>query len=86
MESFHADVDVGLHTIFERHVHRSTRGHQFKLSVPRCRSEIRRRFLNVRCIKVWNDLPEHVVEVDSVNIFKGDLDRDYSEMFFQLVG
>ena len=49
-------------------------------------NEIRRRFLIVRCVKLWNDLPEHVVEVDSVNIFKGYLDRDYSEMFFQLVG
>ena len=85
-KAFHADVDVGLHTIFERQIHRSTRGHQFKLSVPRCRSEIRRRFLNVRCVKAWNDLPEHVVEVDSVNVFKGHLDRDYSDMFFQLVG
>ena len=77
---------MGLQTIFERHTHGATRGHWFKLSVPRCRSEIRRHFLNVRCVKVWKDLPEHVVEVDSVNIFKGYLDGEYSEMFFQLVG
>ena len=30
-KAFDTDVDVGLHTIFERHIHRTTGGHQFKL-------------------------------------------------------
>ena len=82
---FHADVDVGLDSIFERNSHSATRGHSFKLSVPRCRSELRRRYFNVRCVQVWNNLPEVAVSLDSVASFKRYLDGHLGHLFFQLV-
>ena len=46
-----------------------TRGHQFKLEVPYCRTE-RRYFFSVRIIKLWNKLPIDVVSSPNVNISK----------------
>ena len=40
---FHARTDVGLVEMFDRQFHRATRGHQFKLSIPRCRIEIKKK-------------------------------------------
>ena len=39
----------------------STRGHDFKLSIPVCRSEVRRTF-GARVVRVWNSLSSQVVE------------------------
>ena len=82
---FHAEVDVGLADIFERHSHASTRGHRFKLSVPRCRTEIRRRFLNVRSVDVWNGLPAGAVELDTLGRFKTCIDGNLIEIFYRTV-
>ena len=79
---FHAEVDVGLGLIFERRAHEATRGHQFKLSVPRCRTELRRRFFNVRCVSIWNSLPAEAVEKSSVDSFKTFLDTRLCDNFY----
>ena len=47
-----------------------TRGHQFKLEVPYCRTERSRNFFSVRIIKLWNKLPIDVESSPNVNIFK----------------
>ena len=82
-KTFNPVVDVGLDLIFERQSHTATRGHRFKLSVPVCRSELRRRFFNVRNVAIWNSLPVDIVEVCSVDSFKGRLDQHLSSRFYQ---
>ena len=83
---FHTENDVGLSQIFERQSHTATRGHQFKISVPRCRLEIRRRFLGTRRVNLWNSLPSEMVESTSIGVFKGFLDARFSDRFFVLTG
>ena len=80
---FNSEVDVGLSSVFERQSHVATRGHSFKLSVPICRSELRRRFFNVRSVSTWNGLPVDVVDAGSLNGFKSRLDSHMSDHFFQ---
>ena len=81
-KAFNAEVDVGLREIFERQVHGATRGHRLKLSVPLCRTDIRRRFLNVRCVNVWNNLPSETVTSDNVVKFKRLLEADLGDMLY----
>ena len=80
---FHGFVDRELVEIFERCSHPTTRGHRFKLSIPRCRTEIRRRFFSVRCVVLWNGLPDVAVELDTCNKFKGYLDKFMPDMFYE---
>ena len=68
-----AGADVGLLEFLDRNTHQSTRGHSLKLAIPRCRTEIKRRFFNVRCVRVWNALPSSVVCAESVGAFKRGL-------------
>ena len=47
-----------------------TRGHNLKLSVPCCNTDLRKRSFSVRRISEWNDLPQTVVSASSLNVFK----------------
>ena len=80
---FNPVVGVGLDVIFERQSHTVTRGNRFQLSVPVCRSELRRRFFNVRNIAIWNSLPVDIIDVDSVDSFKGHLDNNLLSIVYQ---
>jgi len=81
---FHSELDLGLSEIFDRRSHGSTRGHRYKLAIPRMRTEVRRKFFNVRCVKEWNELPAQVVESESLEGFKGLLDRAMGERFYKV--
>ena len=50
-----------------------TRGHSFKITKVRSRLEIRRNFFSQRVVNKWNELPQYVVEAESVNAFKNSL-------------
>ena len=54
------------------------RGHMFKLEPGRFNTVNRRHFLTNRVISEWNRLPEHVVAAESVDCFKGRLDKFWS--------
>ena len=82
---FHPEVETGLDGLFERQFHRSTRGHQFKLSNPLCHSEAHRRFFNVRVVESWNRLPPSVVECGTVESFKASLDLHMGDRFYCFV-
>ena len=84
-KAFNSDTDVGLANLLEQISHSSTRGHGFKLSVPRCRSEIRRRFWNVRCVRQWNSLPVDVVGAGSVEAFEIRLDGYLEDILFDTI-
>ena len=50
-----------------------TRGNCFKLSNQRFYHDIRKYSFIPRIINIWNSLPDFVVNVDSINIFKSRL-------------
>jgi hypothetical protein len=53
----------------------SLRGHSLKIFKNRCMSNTRKHFFNNRFINIWNDLPEHIVNSSSINLFKNNLDK-----------
>ena len=63
-----------MESLFEMARDVGMRGHRFKLAIPVCRSEVRRRPFVVRVISVWNLLPSRVVEAGSAERFKRRLD------------
>ena len=79
---FHSNLEVGLLDIVERQSHQSTRGHAFKLSVPRCRKDIKRRFFSARSVLLWNGLSGEVVQSESLEVFKRKLDNQLADLFY----
>ena len=61
------------------------RGHRFKLLVPACRSEMRRRFFGVRAVSVWNGLAAELVESETVACFKRGLGVCLGELMFAVL-
>jgi len=53
----------------------SLRGHNWKLKVNRSRLQLRQCYFSQRVVRLWNMLPETVVEATSVNLFKKRLDE-----------
>ena len=62
-----------------------TRGHNFKLVVPSCRTEVLRRFFAVRPIATWNALPASVVEASCLTAFKVALDDALKDSFYRVL-
>src|SRR5215467_11751771 len=60
---------------FTLNVDRRTRGHRYKLIKKRTKLAMRKNFFSQRVVSAWNKLPDRVVEVNSVNAFKNELDR-----------
>jgi len=52
-----------------------TRGHRLKIVKNRSRLDIRKNFFSQRVVNMWNELPEIVVESESVNSFKNKYDK-----------
>ena len=62
-----------------------TRGHSFKIFLPRCRLEARRRFFSIRVIHSWNALSDSTVCADSLDTFKQMLHRDLGPKLFEFL-
>ena len=65
-----------------------TRGNSFKLLNQRFYYDIRKYSFIPRIINTWNSLPDLVVNVDSIDIFKNRLDTFWSdqEILFDYTG
>ena len=55
------------------------RGHDYKLFKPRSHLLIRSKFFTHRIIDLWNSLPPHVINSQSVDAFKNNLDDYWTE-------
>lgn len=64
---------------------RGTRGHCFKIFVPPTCTDLRKRFFDVRCISVWNSLPQQVVTATSLVCFKKLLKESLGDALFEYV-
>ncbi len=60
-----------------------TRGHVFKLEKQRPRLDIRKHYFGLRVIDDWNNLPENVVMSKDINVFKGRLDKAWSNRMYE---
>jgi len=66
-------ADVSLNLAF--HSGTITRGNKYKLINHRFHYDLRKYYFSARIVNIWNSLPNHVVDVNSVNLFKARLDR-----------
>ena len=67
----------------ERNSDTRTRGNSLKLKVVRCKYDVRKFSFCNRVVNLWNSLPDYVVNSDSLNIFKNNLDRHWKcEVFY----
>ena len=60
-----------------------TRGHRFKILKHHASLESRRRFFSVRCIDIWNSLPDVLVGCGSVDQFKSGLHFVLGDRLFE---
>ena len=51
----------------------NTRGHKFKLKIPKINNAIRKNFFSIRIIPIWNSLPSDVVSCTCCVSFKKQL-------------
>jgi hypothetical protein len=78
---FHSG-DEHMLVLFNVNMARATRGHNFKLVVPHCRADIKKRSFHVRSISLWNSLPADVVESTSIASFKSGLVASLGPLLF----
>ena len=57
----------------------NTRGHKFAVKTKLSRTSIRRNCFSLRIAKIWNSLPENVVEAPNTDLFNNKFDRHCRE-------
>ena len=57
----------------------TTRGHRLKIHVRRSQTDVRQRFFSMRCVNLWNSLPEWVVTAPDLKSFKRSLEQAVPE-------
>ena len=62
--------------------HTQLRGHQFKLLNQYSRLDCRKYFFTLRVCQPWNDLPETVVNSDTLELFKQRLDHELRHLHY----
>ena len=70
--------------LFSLNTSTATRGHNWKLFKPVAQKDARIHTFSVRVINDWNNLPETVVNADSVNTFKNRLDAHWMDEQYTL--
>ena len=70
--------------LFSLNTSTATRGHNWKLFKPVAQKDARIHTFSVRVINNWNNLPETVVNADSVNTFKNRLDAHWMDEQYTL--
>ena len=53
------------------------RGHNMRLYLQRSLKPVRQNAFGIRIVKIWNSLPEQVVNSPNVNTFKSRLDKHW---------
>ena len=79
---YRGNLDPELQGLFDRSSHPATRGHSLKLAVPRCRTDMAKRFLSARCVRIWNQIPNAAIESETVEGFKRYLDTSLADKFY----
>lgn len=66
--------------ILVKHTESFTRGNDHKLYQQRARTEKRKHFFSIRVVKMWNQLPNSVVNAPNTDTFKKRLDKHWNAM------
>jgi len=78
----HKHIDLPMEYYFKLSTCYRTRGHNFKLSIPVCFSNVRRHFFATRVVSIWNSLSFEIVNLPYVLRFKNKLKHVNLDKFF----
>ena len=78
----HTVYDTNVAPLLVRNFDTRTRGNSLKLKITRCRYDIKKFSFCNRVVNIWNSLPDYVVNSDSVNNFKNNLDKHWKRESF----
>ena len=70
---------VNSNTIFPKNEN-TTRGHKHKIYKRQCRTNIRKYIFSQRVVDTWNSLPAKVIESNTVNGFKNQLNLHWKDL------
>jgi len=68
-----SSIDTSLSSLFTVNNFRKTRGHDRRLIVPHCTKDITKFYFVSRVTKLWNKLPNYIVNASSVELFRKHL-------------
>ncbi len=66
----HCSINFPWHSVFAVPTHSGLRGHAFKIRQQRCSTRRHQHAFSIRAVQYWNQFPEEMVNVSSVEIFK----------------
>ena len=69
----HNLIDLAFNDFFSYDINSRTRGHNFKLVLPKFKSHTRQKIFSVRICPVWNALPSNLVNCSTLTLFKSEL-------------
>ncbi len=69
---------------FTQAIYKGTRSHNTKLFKPHFETELRKHAFSQRIIDDWNSLSKNIVASESLEIFKGRLDKHWSTQRFNI--
>ena len=85
-KTYHSErKNQDLKNLFIRSQNLTTRGHSYKLLMPRCRTELSKRSLTARVVNIWNALPAHWVETTCIENFKSKLEEFLGRELYKVV-
>ena len=70
---FHRQSCIAPESMFPRPITSVTRGHMHKIGVIHVNTDIRQRAFSKRCINLWNNMPDRVVNAPGISHFKRGL-------------
>ena len=79
---FHGKCAVKPTDLFTMAPQTGTRGHIFKVCHPRSHTDVRKRSFSVRCVGLWNSLPDRVVAETDFKTFKALLAEDLGDTLY----
>src|ERR1043165_4915324 len=79
----HKFIALDFNDSFTLDVNCRTRGHNFKLNMPKSNTSLRLRFFSDRIVPVWNSLPHALVNCSTVKSFKKGLNIHNSSNFLK---
>ena len=71
----HGFYDNISNIILTPHVGVATRGNKYKLCQSSVKYDLKKHFFTNRVVSLWNSLPDEFVDSNTINCFKGRLDK-----------
>ena len=82
---FHGHSTIKPDEMLTQPLRGDTRGHRFKIHVPRVTMDVRKRSFSYRCVTVWNRLPDSVVNSTDLKTFKAALSHAMHDNLYSFV-